>query len=224
MGYRVKSCRAYYKASSAELSADAASAGEFTALVSVFNNVDYGLDIVRPGAFADSLREWASSADAMPVLWHHRTDDPDYNIGVVLAAAEVGAGDERIPEHADAHVKANGGLWVHARLDTGPDVSRVALQARRLLMARRVTQFSFAYDIDDYHPRDDGVWELLKLRIYEASITQYGQNDLTELGQAKHDRRVPPAAAQDPPGQAVAYDVTAGIGRSRAMALLTHCQ
>ncbi|HLL68819.1 MAG TPA: HK97 family phage prohead protease [Micromonosporaceae bacterium] len=181
---RIKSCPAQIKAAPA---ADG-NAGEFTALVSVFGNVDSYGDVVVHGAFTDTIAEWKASGDRLPVLWSHRMDDPNFNIGAVLDIAELEPGDPRLAGAADPHVAANGGLWVHGVIDTGPDASPIAVQAQRLLKARRVTQFSYAYDIVDAGPATvDGVdaYELRKLKLYEVSPTQVGANELTELLAAK---------------------------------------
>jgi HK97 family phage prohead protease len=140
--------------------------GVFEAIVSVFGNVDSYGDRVVKGAFADTLAEWEASGDPIPVYWSHRMDDPDFNIGHVLEAKET---DE--------------GLWVKAQIDLeGPK----AQQVYRLLKGRRVTQFSFAYDIEAYTivksaDDADSVWELTKLKLYEVGPTPIGANQETEL-------------------------------------------
>lgn len=140
--------------------------GVFEAIVSVFGNVDSYGDRVMPGAFEKTLAEWAASGDPIPVYWSHRMDDPDFNIGHVLEAKET---DE--------------GLWVKAQIDLeggrGP-------QVYRLLKGRRVTQFSFAYDVMAYRivkssADEDSVWELDELKLYEVGPTPIGANQDTEL-------------------------------------------
>lgn len=158
----VKSCPVKIKAAGEQ---DGLDEGVFEAIVSVFGNVDSYGDVVMPGAFADSLAEWETKGDPIPVYWSHRMDDPDYNIGHVLEARET---DE--------------GLWVKAQLDV--DAPKAA-QVHRLLKGRRVTQFSFAYDVIE------GAWvtkadkaetyELRKLKIYEVGPTPIGANQETEL-------------------------------------------
>lgn len=159
--------------------------GIFTAIVSVFGNVDSYGDVVVPGAFADSIAEWTKSGNSIPVLWSHRVDDPRFNIGAVVDIAEVSPGDERIPPSAHPWVHDNGGLWVSGRIDTGSDASDVAKSAHRLMRERRVTQFSFAYDIEDSSMSDDGNLLLKRLWLHEVSPVQIGANQLTELGVAK---------------------------------------
>lgn len=180
---KLKSCPALVKATG-----DPAS-GEFEAIVSVFNNVDHQGDAVLPGAFTDTIAEWASGPDTLPVLWSHRMDDPMFNIGAVKEAAELAPNDPRLDAPgASEHLKANGGLWVKGVIDTGPDASPIAVQALKLLRARRVTQFSYAYDEIDSGPvivDGQDAWGLKRLALYEVSPTQVGANELTELLVAK---------------------------------------
>lgn len=167
---------------------------EFEAIVSVFNNKDLGGDIVRPGAYKDTLAAWQQAGDPISTLWSHRMDDPEYNIGYLKDVDEVAPGDARIPLHANKWVQENGGLWVRGCLDVDNNVT--AAQTWNLLHKRRVTQFSFAYDVLDERPGQDGSNELLKLWLYEVSITPIGMNPMTELIGAKSDA---PAEPEVPP-------------------------
>lgn len=138
--------------------------GHFEAYASVFGNVDSYGDVVVPGAFADSLKEWDASAHALPVLWGHNMADPDYNIGHVVEAVE------------DEH-----GLKVRAALDLE---SPKAAQVYRLLKAGRVSQMSFAFDVLEGAPAErDGVdvYELRRLKLYEVSVVPIGANQETEV-------------------------------------------
>lgn len=138
--------------------------GQFEAYASVFGNVDSYGDVVVKGAFAESLKEWAGSGLALPVLWGHNFADPDYNIGHVVEAVE----DER-------------GLKVTAELDLE---SPKAAQVYRLLKAGRVSQMSFAFDVLDaaMAERDgDDVYELRELKLYEVSVVPIGANQETEV-------------------------------------------
>jgi HK97 family phage prohead protease len=162
-----KSCPVKVKAAG---EADGLEDGQFRAVVSVFGNKDSYGDIVVPGAFADTLAAWKSKGDPIPVYWSHRMDDPDYNIGYVLDAEET-----------------DKGLEVLAQLDRDDDAKK-ARQVNRLLKGRRVTQFSFAYDIDEaaWVEKDDDYWyELRKLSLWEVGPTPIGANQETELIAAK---------------------------------------
>lgn len=138
--------------------------GQFEAIVSVFGNKDSYGDVVMAGAFAETLAEWEASGDPIPVYWSHRMDDPDFNIGSVLEAKEI-----------------EQGLWVRAQLDLE---SPKAAQVYRLLKGRRVTQFSFAYDILEaawVEKEDESWYELRKLGLWEVGPTPIGANQETEL-------------------------------------------
>ncbi len=192
---KVKSAPVRFKAGGA----DTETSGEFEAIVSVFGNVDSWGDVVAHGAFTDTIAAWKASPNSLPVLWSHRMDDPTFNIGEVLDVAELAPGAPEIPDWVDQAVKDGGGLWVKGRIDTGDDASPIAKQALRLLKARRVTQFSYAYDeIDSGWAKVDGaeVWELRKLKLYEVSPTQIGANELTELLAAKAGTRMGRALAK----------------------------
>lgn len=161
-----KDCPARVKAAG---EADGLEPGQFTALVSVFGNEDSMGDVVMPGAFADTLAEWAAKGDPIPVVWSHDWSDPFSHIGTVVKAEES-------PD----------GLLVTGQIDT--DGNPKAEQVYRLLKGRRVTQFSFAYDILDagWGEREDGeVYELRKLKLHEVGPTLLGANQETELLAAK---------------------------------------
>lgn len=142
--------------------------GEFTALVSVFGNVDSYGDVVMPKAFERTLKEWSASGFPIPVYWGHNLADPDYNIGSVLEAVET----ER-------------GLQVRARLDMG---SPKAPQVYRLLKGGRVKEFSFGYSVRDAGWGEKGgteVYELRDIDLYEVSVVPVGANPATELHSIK---------------------------------------
>ncbi|MGW2267073.1 HK97 family phage prohead protease [Streptomyces koyangensis] len=142
--------------------------GEFTALVSVFGNVDSYGDVVMPGAFDRSLKEWSASGYPIPVYWGHNLSDPDYNIGSVIDAVET----ER-------------GLQIRARLDMD---SPKAPQVYRLLKGGRVKEFSFGYSVRDAGwGTKDGVetFELRDIDLYEVSVVPVGANPATELQTVK---------------------------------------
>lgn len=138
--------------------------GQFQAYASVFGNKDSYGDVVIPGAFAGSLKEWESSGSPIPLLFGHNMSDPDYNIGHVVEAVE------------DDH-----GLKVTAQLDLE---SPKAAQTYRLIKGRRINQMSFAYDVLDGGPtKSDGedAFELRKLKVYEVSVVPIGANQETEI-------------------------------------------
>lgn len=158
---RIKSCPVRIKAAGEHEGTDE---GTFEAIVAAYNLDSVG-DKITPGAFTATLSEWKSTGDPIPVLWSHMSHDPDYHIGEVLEAEER-------PE----------GLWVKARIDLD---SPKAAQVYKLLKGRRVTQFSFAYDVEEgawVDQKDgEGYYELRKLKLYEVGPTLIGANQSTEL-------------------------------------------
>lgn len=142
--------------------------GQFTALASVFNNIDAVGDVVLPGAFADDLKAWEESGDPIPVLWGHQMADPDMNIGSVMTAGET-----------------EQGLQITAQLDLENEKAK---QVYRLLKGRRVRKMSFAYDVEDAAPAErDGreVYELRKLKLHEVSVVQIPANPEAVVQQVK---------------------------------------
>lgn len=164
--------------------------GQFEALVSVFDNKDSYGDVVRPGAFVDTLDEWAKSGRPIPIYYSHRMDDPDFNIGHVLEAKEV-AKDELADYLKKSHPA---GLYAKGQLDLeDPTPTSKAPQVYRLLKGDRLTQFSYAYDVVEgayveqvVDGKDDSYFELKKLALWELGPTPVGANTETDLLGVKH--------------------------------------
>lgn len=160
---KIKDCRAQVKAVG-----DGLDDGQFEALVSVFGNEDSVGDVVVPGAFTRTLAEWAAKGDPIPVIWSHDWADPFSHIGHVLEAKET-----------------DRGLVVKGQLDLE---NPTAVQVHRLMKARRVTQFSFAYDVvEGGWEKSDGreVYVLRDLDLFEVGPCLIGANRETELLAAK---------------------------------------
>lgn len=153
--------------------ADGLAEGQFVAIVSVFGNEDSVGDVVRPGAFTETLAEWGEKGDPIPVIWSHAWGDPFAHVGVVVKAVETLQGLEVTGQIDD--------------LDTNP----TSAQVYRLLKGRRVTQFSFAYDVkegawvEDENHRWGGYYELRRLKLHEVGPCLVGANQETELLAAK---------------------------------------
>lgn len=167
---RTKECRARVKAAGV---ADGLAEGQFIALVSVFGNEDSMGDVVLPGAFTTTLGEWLAKGDPLPVIWSHRWADPFSHIGTVIKAEETAEG-----------------LLVTGQIDDLGE-NETADQVYRLLKGRRVTQFSFAYDVvQEAWVRDEtvrwgGYWELRELKLHEVGPCLVGANQETQLIAAK---------------------------------------
>lgn len=128
----------------------------------------YG-DVIAPGAFTESLKRWEETGKPIPLLYGHKTDDPEYNIGKVTEARE----DDR-------------GLYIEAEFD--PDNPK-AQYVRKLVQEGRLYQFSFAFDVLDAGTvtLEDGTKanELRKLDIFEVSLVQIPANQHAEVVEIK---------------------------------------
>ena len=119
----------------------------------------YG-DVIKQGAFADSLKAWEETGKPIPLLYGHSTEDPAYNIGKVIEAHE----DEK-------------GLYVVAEFDAENDKAQYV---RKLVQEGRLYQFSFAYEVLDGATieLEDGneAYELRKMNLFEVSLVQIPAN------------------------------------------------
>lgn len=173
-----------FQAKAAPSGADGA--GIITATASVFGNVDSYGDVVMPGAFTDTLAEWAASGDPVPVVWSHNSSDPFAHIGWCTEIKETATG-----------------LEFTAQLDLD---NPTAAQAYRLMKGRRVTQFSFSYSVlERAYAEKDGqaVQELRKVKLYEVGPTLVGANQATELLDVKSAPAPAAAAVEEKAGKVI---------------------
>jgi HK97 family phage prohead protease len=113
----------------------------FAGYAAIFNRPDKGGDVIRPGAFAGSLR----SGEAVPLLWQHRS-------GAVIGRIE--------------HLSEDGrGLRVIAELGDCDDAARAA----RLVRSGRLDGLSFGYRVREAG-RSGGLRELRDLELVEVSL------------------------------------------------------
>lgn len=125
-------------------SARAASNGvRFAGYAAIFDRVDRGGDVVRPGAFRRALERGAS----VPLLWQHRS-------GAVVGEIEYLSEDRR-------------GLRVIGRLGRGESARRAA----RLLVAGELDGLSFGYRVREAREAE-GVRELVELDLVEVSLVE----------------------------------------------------
>lgn len=113
----------------------------FAGYAAVFGHPDSGGDIIRPGAFAASLK----AASEVPLLWQHKA-------GAVIGRVEHLSEDKR-------------GLRVIAALGGGEEARRAA----RLLARKKLDGLSFGYRVREARKRD-GLRELVELDLVEVSL------------------------------------------------------
>ena len=131
----------------------------------------YG-DVVKRGAFLDSIEQIKAEGKVLPLLFNHKGDDLSAYIGTVFNLGE------------DDH-----GLKFDAAFDDTPEAQR----ARQLASDGRLVKFSFAYDVLDQAEvtLEDGrkVNELRKLNIHEISLVLFPANPDTSVIEVKSGRR-----------------------------------
>ena len=138
--------------------------GLFSGYASVFDNVDSYGDIVRKGAFVESIGEWEAKGKMPPILWNHDPSDP---IGVYTKMQE----DEK-------------GLYVEGKLLID-DVPR-AKQTHALMKAGVIDGLSIGYRVKEYlYNVDEEVTDLIKLSLREVSIVTFPANPETRIESVK---------------------------------------
>jgi uncharacterized protein len=136
--------------------------GEFRAVVATWDRDREG-DVIKPGAFAKTIREWASVGRRVPLHWNHKSE-------LIIGHVEPST----MAETAE-------GLEVSGRIDLDTDRGR---EVWRNLKANRVG-FSFGYVATKERERSDGGRDLLEIDVYEVSVTPSPMNNRTRVLEAK---------------------------------------
>lgn len=150
---------------------DGLAEGQFLAYASTWTREpdSYG-DVVAKGAFRDTLIEWKDGGNTLPILYGHDMSDPFSNLGGAVEMAE------------DDH-----GLLIKGQLDME---NPKAKQVYRMLKGRRISQMSFAFDVQEDgmvevpksgSDKTQPARELRKMKLYEVSIVPIGANQDTEV-------------------------------------------
>lgn len=130
----------------------------------------YG-DVVRKGAFTDTLADDWNGGKGIPFLWSHKLDD----LKAFIGTAEADEDDT--------------GLHFIATFDDTDEAQKV----RQLYKDGRLKKFSFAFDVleNGLTTLEDGTKanELRKLKLYEISAVTVPANDTAEVVDVKAGRR-----------------------------------
>lgn len=138
--------------------------GSFTALASVFGNVDKGGDRMMKGAFSKTLAKLRESGKALPIILSHQWDD---------IRAYVGKADPRAIYEDERGLVVQGQLFMD-----DPDAKKV----HRLMKEGLLTGWSFGYHVPAGGRKNvDGVNEISEVELYEAGPTLVGMNDQARL-------------------------------------------
>jgi HK97 family phage prohead protease len=135
---------------------DSAGEGSFEGLLAVYNVVDYGNDLIEPGAFTRTL----NAKRTVPLLWQH---DPAAPIGTL----EITDSDQ--------------GLRVKGQLLLDLPQAKIA---HSLLLAKVISGLSIGYEtIKD--SVEDGVRRLKELRLWEGSVVTFPMNEMAVVSSVK---------------------------------------
>lgn len=154
--------------------------GKFTAVVSTFDVVDSQGDVMKPGAFDDSIAKFQTGT-VIPILFAHNWNDPQANIGVVTGMRQTATC-----------------LEIDGQLDLS---SPNGLQCSKLLKDGRIHEFSVGGDahygpsIDQAH--GDCVWPIERFDLCEVSLCLRGANPETRLVSTKSEDPPDDAGPQD---------------------------
>lgn len=134
----------------------------FSGYASNFKNIDYGGDVVSPGAFKLSLER----RKTLKAYWSHGQNRKELPLGKTIEAKE----DDR-------------GLFVKVKISAtimGKDV-------HTLLQDKVLDKMSFGYEIikDRW---EKGIHYLDELDIWEVSIVDFPMNDKAEIVSVKSDK------------------------------------
>lgn len=143
--------------------------GQFSGYASVFDNLDWYRDVVRRGAFVDSLAKWKAEGAYPPVLWQHDSYCP------------IGPHTEMREDEKGLYVE---GELLIAEEDANPE----ARKAYGLLKRKVIRGMSIGYDIPEDGMQYDGktnVWNVTKVDLWENSIVTFAANDQARVEDVK---------------------------------------
>ena len=141
--------------------------GVIEAIVSVFNNVDSGKEIVREGFFQKSIERKLPKG-----VWAHDWKQP---IAKTLEAKELAPGDPSLP----SDLKTLGGCYIKGQFNLDTQRGREAYSDIKFGI---VDEFSIGYSVlRESKDKDTGARELLEGDWKEWSPVLVGMNDRTEL-------------------------------------------
>src|SRR3990167_147932 len=147
--------------------------GSFSGYGSVFNNLDAGGDIVAPGAFKKTLKEWKARGKLPKMLLMH---------GGFIGPAEDGipVGKYAAMEEDDKGLYLEGELFA---LDT-----QKGKYIQEGMKSGELDGLSIGYEVIDvtYGKKPDEPRRTLKqLKLWEVSIVTFGMNDKALVDNAK---------------------------------------
>jgi HK97 family phage prohead protease len=137
--------------------------GKFTGYASVFEYIDSHLDIVKPGAFTESIINHEFGSKKIQLLWQHKADSP---IGCCKILKED-----------------NYGLYVEAELFLNTQAGK---EAYTFLKEGVINSLSIGYTpIKYYTDSNSGVRVLEKIDLWEISLVTFPANAQAQVTSVK---------------------------------------
>jgi uncharacterized protein len=142
---------------------DSKTAGEFAGLAAAYSLDSHG-DVIRPGAFAQSLQEHKAAGLSPPLLWSHDLSKP---VGRVTSMAE----DEY-------------GLSIHGKFNLSTDIGRNAYEHAK---AEELNGLSIGHRVPagGAVTNKSGVRTLQRIDLKEISLVTLPSNKDTRIRQVK---------------------------------------
>lgn len=171
--------------------------GHFSGYASVYNVIDAYREVVAPGAFANTLRKWASRGRLPPALWQHRSAEP---VGPFTKMVE----DER-------------GLYTEGQLLV-KEIQR-AREARALMQTKTVDGMSIGFNsIVEEYDKSTNLVTLKEIDLWEVSIVTFPANSESLITEVRS------MFANGAPSLKEVEEILrdAGFSRTQAKALVGH--
>lgn len=153
--------------------------GMVEAYCSVFNNVDYSGEVIRPGFFADTITAAATQGKTLPkILWSHNMWEQP--LGKTLEAEEVLPYSSNLPPQ----IATLGGLRVVGQFNLETQAGKDAFSNIKF---GALDKYSIGYFVlVDQYDRENQIIELLKGDWKEWSPVNFPANDATLTVDAKN--------------------------------------
>jgi hypothetical protein len=130
--------------------------GTFVGMGAVYNNIDLGNDVIRPGAFTRTL----NSRKSLPILWQHQPDNPIGSCTVTDTPA---------------------GLQVNGTLELSDPTAKKAYTFMKAGITRGL---SIGYETVQ-STMDGDVRNLTELKLYEISCVTFPMNESATISSVK---------------------------------------
>lgn len=148
--------------------------GTFSGYGAVFDNEDFGGDVILKGAFKDTLAEWKAKKKLPKMLWQHGYDDNSLPVGIWNSMEEDDKG--LAVEGRLIALETDRGKLIHEGMQTGA-----------------IDAMSITYVATDvvYGSKEGEPWRTIrKLDLFEVGPVLFGMNDSALIDEAKAAEKI----------------------------------